>query len=236
MELTRHRDFADEYPSAQVTGVDISPIQPSWLPPNCKFQIDDIDRPWGWPSDSFDFIHARHLEGCVSDWHHLYEQVFKHLKPGGYFEIKEFDIETRSQTLESKGQELDENHVYRRWVAVMLDALQRMGKPGSQTRDHGIADALASAGFVDITEHKWPVPIGNWPKDPKMKEVGACNLHYLDESLEGFSVFLLKRVMGWEDSEILCFIEEMRRALRLRKLAPYITLHLVYARKPGESG
>lgn len=29
-------DFADEFPEAEVTGTDISPIQPGWIPPNLK--------------------------------------------------------------------------------------------------------------------------------------------------------------------------------------------------------
>jgi hypothetical protein len=29
-------DFADEYPGAAVIGTDISPIQPSWIPPNLE--------------------------------------------------------------------------------------------------------------------------------------------------------------------------------------------------------
>ncbi|KAL1963768.1 hypothetical protein VTN77DRAFT_7834 [Rasamsonia byssochlamydoides] len=33
--------FANEYPSAQVIGTDLSPIQPPWVPPNCVFEIDD---------------------------------------------------------------------------------------------------------------------------------------------------------------------------------------------------
>ena len=27
-------DFADEYPNTEVIGTDISPIQPTWVPPN----------------------------------------------------------------------------------------------------------------------------------------------------------------------------------------------------------
>lgn len=29
-------DFADAYPNCEVTGTDISPIQPTWVPPNLK--------------------------------------------------------------------------------------------------------------------------------------------------------------------------------------------------------
>lgn len=32
----RFSDFADEHPQAEVIGTDISPIQPSWVPPNVK--------------------------------------------------------------------------------------------------------------------------------------------------------------------------------------------------------
>ncbi|KAK5659800.1 hypothetical protein OQA88_1012 [Cercophora sp. LCS_1] len=35
-------DFADEFLDADVTGVDISPIQPSWGPLNLKFELDDM--------------------------------------------------------------------------------------------------------------------------------------------------------------------------------------------------
>lgn len=37
--------FADEYPEATVVGVDLSPIQPTWVPPNVKFLVDDLEEP-----------------------------------------------------------------------------------------------------------------------------------------------------------------------------------------------
>lgn len=106
----------------------------------------------------------------------------------------------------------------------MFEALDRLGKTARQTRDHGIAKALGAAGFVDIVEKKWPVPVGQWPSDPKLKEVGACNLDYVDQSLEGFGTFLLKEVMGWEYAEILVFMSEMRKASRDPKLQTYYVL------------
>ncbi|KAK7515234.1 uncharacterized protein IWZ02DRAFT_493117 [Phyllosticta citriasiana] len=35
-------DFADEHPSAEVIGTDLSPIQPAFVPPNVKFEWSDI--------------------------------------------------------------------------------------------------------------------------------------------------------------------------------------------------
>lgn len=55
-------EAADEYPSAQVLGCDLSPIQPSMIPPNAKFEIDDVEEEWT-HNEPFDYIHARYLSG-----------------------------------------------------------------------------------------------------------------------------------------------------------------------------
>ncbi|TDZ16701.1 Secondary metabolism regulator LAE1 [Colletotrichum orbiculare MAFF 240422] len=222
-------DFADEFPSSEVIGVDISPIQPGWVPPNCKFQIDDIEQPWTWSEDFFDYIHIRHLEASIADWPALYAQAFEHLKPGGYIEIKEFEVGHLSQAY---GDDLPEDHIHNRTAKIMLQAAERLGKPLTQTRDHGIAKALKAAGFVDIVEKRWPIPIGSWPADPILKEVGQCNWEFIDQSFEGFCLFLLKEIMGWEYEEIVMFVAENRQALRDVKLQSFQYLHLVYARKP----
>ena len=78
-------DFADKYPECQVTGIDLSPGQPTlsvvdwpwssmsqidWydrVPPNLKFVIDDAEDEWIY-QDKFDFIHARLMAGCFADW------------------------------------------------------------------------------------------------------------------------------------------------------------------------
>jgi 2-polyprenyl-3-methyl-5-hydroxy-6-metoxy-1,4-benzoquinol methylase len=36
-------EFANQYPFASVTGSDLSPIQPEYVPPNCQFEIDDAE-------------------------------------------------------------------------------------------------------------------------------------------------------------------------------------------------
>ena len=76
---TLHREFADLFPSATVTGTDLSPIQPSWVPPNVQFEVDDCTDEWLYGKDTFDFVHIRGLYGCVSDWDHFYKQAFKYV-------------------------------------------------------------------------------------------------------------------------------------------------------------
>ena len=75
MTLTLRSEFADEYPSAEVTGVDISPIQPDFVPPNCRFEVDDINKTWTWDENHFDFVHIRSMPGTVPSWTEFYKKA-----------------------------------------------------------------------------------------------------------------------------------------------------------------
>ncbi|KAI8219475.1 hypothetical protein K4K54_009466 [Colletotrichum sp. SAR 10_86] len=161
------------------------------------------------------------MEACISNWPAFYKQIYDHLKPGGYFEIKDFDIEFRSG---ARG-DLPEDHIYRRWGKVFFEAANKLGKSMDQSRGgHQIADALRDAGFVDVVEKRWAVPIGTWPKDPTLREIGAYNLQFHDQSLEGFSMFLLTQVMGWDSTPAAMFVAEARAALKDPKLQTVIYL------------
>ena len=54
-------------------------IQPSFVPPNCRFEVDDITNEWTYPEDTFDFIHARSMIGCLPDWTEFYRKAFKYV-------------------------------------------------------------------------------------------------------------------------------------------------------------
>ncbi|KAK2017568.1 methyltransferase domain-containing protein [Colletotrichum eremochloae] len=223
-------DFADQFPSADVIGIDISPIQPSWVPPNCRFQIDDFEQPWTF-SDSFDFIHARNLEGCIADLPNFFRQIYDNTRPGGWFEIMEFDPEARSQSLG----DLDEDHIFKRWYSYLETASTKMGKPHGNAAKGRLSKGLREAGFVDVVERKWTIPIGAWPARPDMKKLGICNLEYIEQALEGFGLFLLKEALGFSYEQVQLTLAEMRSALRNPKNLPFYYMHVVYGRKPGKS-
>jgi len=56
---------------------------------------------------------------------------------------------------------------------------------------------MKEAGFTAIKEYPFKLPLGSWPRDPKMKEIGTFNLMMTDGSLEGFALYLFTRVLGW---------------------------------------
>ena len=84
---------------------------------------------------------------------------------------------------------------------------------------------VLDAGFVDVVEKKWKVPIGGWSADRKLKRIGLYTLLFLDGSLEGFALYMLKEVMGWEYEEIQVLVAKMRAALRDWRLYPYYEMY-----------
>ena len=79
-------DFGDDHPESQVLGVDLSPIQPTFTPPNVSFQIDDVEAPWTY-SHKFDFIYSRMMMCSLDSYTNFFDQAFANLNPGGYLEM-----------------------------------------------------------------------------------------------------------------------------------------------------
>jgi SAM-dependent methyltransferase len=139
-------DFADEHPGTDVLGTDLSPIQPTWVPPNAKFYIDDAESEWVYsPSEAFDFIHCRTMSGSISDWEKLISQSYRHLSPGGWVEFQEpiALCESDDGTLE-KAEDLC------RWQELCNDAAAGFKK---EIRvGNTLKQRMEAAGFVDVNE------------------------------------------------------------------------------------
>ncbi len=69
------------YPSAEVLGIDLSPVQPSWVPPNVKFIVDDIEDPeWIHGSDC-DYVHIRMTTLAVKNPVEIIVNIFRYACP-----------------------------------------------------------------------------------------------------------------------------------------------------------
>jgi ubiquinone/menaquinone biosynthesis C-methylase UbiE len=179
-------DFADQFPGAQVIGTDLSPTQPSWSPPNCKFEIDDATQPWTYQPDSFDYIHARLLVGSIVDWNALFAEAFKACKPGGYVESMEMDIGFHSDD----GSVGPGSAMYD-WYAIMTHGGKVMGRSTDIYKSRAVETAFKAAGFVDITKKEIKIPATKWAKDPRQSQIGEINHVALDAGLEGMSCLSL---------------------------------------------
>jgi SAM-dependent methyltransferase len=144
-------DFADSYPSAEVIGTDLSPIQPSWVPPNLRFLVDDAEEPWLFSaSRPFDFIHARDLGGAIADWPRLLRQAHGHLKPGGWIELQEFEV-----TLKSDDDTMRLAPTLCEYLDRLHEASEAFQRPMNIAEGH--RQRLVEAGFEDVRDEVYKV-------------------------------------------------------------------------------
>ncbi|RKK09859.1 hypothetical protein BFJ66_g10101 [Fusarium oxysporum f. sp. cepae] len=221
-------NVADEYPSANVIATDITPTQPSFAPPNVEFQIDDAQLEWTFEPESFDFIHIRYLQGTIGDWDRLYGQMYKALKPGGWFQHIEPDLQMLSQNPEIK---VDDEHIFTRWAKVFTQVGETIGCTFDFS--NGRLSTLAKdAGFVSVTPQTHKIPIGRWPKDKKKKELGTFVGLSFSQALDGFVKLPLCEILKWSPEEMQLFAAEMRKILMNPKTQAFGHVFSVYGQKP----
>ncbi|EXJ77926.1 hypothetical protein A1O3_09085 [Capronia epimyces CBS 606.96] len=206
-------DFADRYPSATVVGTDLSAIQPQWVPPNVQFEIDDFSQPWTFKKDWFDFIHARCLYGCIADYPTFYAQVLTHLQPGAWFEQVEISVVSRSDDGSTDGTYLE------RWSELALEAGDRIGKTFRIADE--LEERMVRSGFANVRCHRFRWPIGPWPKDPKLKEIGAYNRLACEEGIDGWALRPLTQVLDWSIEEVQVLCAHLRRDFRDKHIHAY---------------
>lgn len=169
-------EMGDKYETAHITGVDVSPIQPLWVPPNVMFEIDDITQPWERTTDSMDFIHVRNMVGSIRDWKALFAEALVHLKPGGQIEVT--DIRTNFECIDGTFEE--RGKACKQWADTFHEISGGMGMDFDPTPK--VPGMLEEVGFEDVHMESRIIPVGPWPKNKALKTLGS---YYLSHMLDG---------------------------------------------------
>lgn len=217
-------DFADDHPESQVIGVDLSPVQPSFVPPNLVFEIDDLEEPWTF-SFKFNYIHSKMMAGAFQDWKRFYQQSYDFLEPGGYFEILDIVFPLRSDD-----NTLNPDHALYEWSELMIEATNKAGRPLRAATT--CANDLREIGFVDVVEVPLKWPINRWPKEPKFKELGMWTQENFVSGIEAMSLALFTRMLGWSREQVMVFVTQVRKDLKDTKIHAYWPIYAVYGKKP----
>ncbi|KAK7422755.1 hypothetical protein QQZ08_009380 [Neonectria magnoliae] len=217
--------FGDEHPLAKIVGNDLSPIQPDWVPPNVKFVVDDIEMDWIEPIH-YDYIHCRYMAGSIKDWPRLFKQAYDNLKPGGWVEFQE-----TANTLYSDDGSLTPENPMLQMMEYLLLACDKIGRTMDPAPYFG--QWATEAGFTELREERFKLPIGTWPKDQRLKEIGNLMRANFHEGVGAFTAVLCTEVLGWSREEIEVFNASVREASRQRSVHPVLDFVVLTGRKPG---
>ncbi|KAJ5151931.1 hypothetical protein N7492_010226 [Penicillium capsulatum] len=222
-------DVADLFQDATVRGVDLFPPPASWIPPNCRLEVDNVLKEWTW-QEPFDLIHLRIMTAAFdsAETDMVYQECYDHIRPGGWIEQLE-----ASPVIECDDNSLPPDSILRTWGPSLLGCAARWGRK-LDTIDT-MAESIRKAGFVDMhdVDYKWP--IGPWPKNQQLKEAGTVNYQHWMSGLEGWCMFLLTKFgepEPWSKAEVDTWVSKIRAELKNPRLHVYQRVRRVYARKP----
>ncbi|KAL1993936.1 hypothetical protein VTN49DRAFT_2605 [Thermomyces lanuginosus] len=218
-------DFADQHPPAEVIGCDLSPIQPTLVPPNLKFLVDDLTSDWEYESNPFDFIHARYLCFSFKDIGKLVKQCYRSVKPGGWVEFQDWDAYPISQDGSLSGTDLEKyyNEVYGAFEKTGVEV-----RPGIK-----LEQWFKDAGFVNIQVEKFVIPYGVWPKDARLKKVGAwAQIQAEASGYESVAMAVLTRFENWKKEEVQILANKASADARRRDIHMMFNFYVVYGQRP----
>ncbi|KAI0108965.1 S-adenosyl-L-methionine-dependent methyltransferase [Nemania sp. FL0031] len=216
-------EVAEQYPSASVLGIDLSPIQEAWWPPNCKFLIDDVEDTWENGSD-WDLVHLRNMIPILRDPINVLKNVYENLRPGAWVELQDVDgmVHCDDGTLPPDWPVLV-------FTNLMVEAFAKLG-----TKSHAAVfggQYLTDCGFVNIQHHAIKLPYGTWPRDKRMRLIG----HYYQIAAEQFFPAMgaiQLPLLGWQPEEIEVFFAHCRNAMRDPNVHAYGMMHFWSGQKP----
>ncbi|KAH8691924.1 S-adenosyl-L-methionine-dependent methyltransferase [Talaromyces proteolyticus] len=175
--------FADKYKSAVVLGIDISYMQPQYVPPNLSYLIVDA---WEFVVEEkhkgqYDFIYIGQFAGAVRDWRSFLQHVIQLLKPGGWLKWIEMGI-----GIHHKHHHQTEALVW--WENQIRQASENLGT----ALDVGpyMGSFLQQAGFRETQVKEVNIPLGT-PSESPHKRLALLNEAYTLSTVEPLSLRLL---------------------------------------------
>ncbi|KAL8999989.1 MAG: hypothetical protein Q9169_001234 [Polycauliona sp. 2 TL-2023] len=211
---------AERFPTAEVTATDITCFQPTDVPPNVFFEIDDAQEEWTY-TEPFDFIHLRGLSGAFSDWTSVYKKAHKHLQVNGILEVADFGFITTMEPIADSYLSI--------YNGACLSAAEKSGI--TLGLDHIKRTLLESAGFSIAKTRTLEIPLGTWSNDPRKKLAGKMALISALEGLEARSLRLLTRYMDWEAEDVRDLCDKVQEELMRPGVRPMVPCQFTVARK-----
>ncbi|RDA92019.1 hypothetical protein CP533_0998 [Ophiocordyceps camponoti-saundersi (nom. inval.)] len=213
----------DQYPGAHVMGIDLTPIQPIWVPPNVEFLVDDCYEDW-LTNETVDLVHFRFMAVILRDISTVLGHAFKSLRPGGWVEFHELHGEPFCDDGTMK-----EDDAFRRLYQLAGDAYAKLGY--NTTIAARLEPLLREAGFRNVHCRVMRVPIGVWARDETLRLIGLYQKTAVEEFISTFAGRPFE-ALGISTAEVQLVLALARKALDDTGVHRYFNYYFWYAQKP----
>jgi hypothetical protein len=210
-------EMAKEFPRSRVDGIDLSTKFIIPYPQNVHWLVDDIRAKLWWGQANsylYDYIHTRMSLGIFEDFREIIQKGFNNLAPGGWMESQELF----SKVYCDDGT-MPEDWPVLKWSLEQDEAAMHLGKPLR------IANKLKKwyeqAGFVDVKEEVFHVPITEWAREDRLKLFGKFMSWNMQLGLYGWSIDYFNKAWDWTEAEVRVKCARVHSALYDRTVHAY---------------
>jgi hypothetical protein len=138
------------------------------------------------------------------------------MSPGGYLELQDGIF-----PMKYIGEPPVNSDLYK-WNELVHEGTRRSGRLWNNTQHY--AQWMRGIGFEDVVEKNFYWPTSTWPKGDYLKQVALLFQLDLLNGLEGISMKVFTRYMGWTAEEVRMFIVGVRRDLKDRSIHAYLPM------------
>lgn len=151
----------------------------------------------------------------MADWPKFIQQIYQHIKPGGYFEIQESAVWAWSDDGSLKADSP---------LFQYVQALDTAGRASGRELNvySKLRDWISDAGFENVTQFTYLLPYSQWPRDPYLKEIGKYQAVMVQKAVEAYGLRLCTQVLGWGAEPSRIFQAIVKKQLRDKRLHSYV--------------
>lgn len=150
------------------------------------------------------------------------------LQPGGWIEQCELDIESHIKCDDAT---MPRNAKLRTYGNLLNACAKNASTPLDICRR--MRGKIEAAGFINVQEKRYKIPIGEWAKHPIYKDAGKAALRSFKIGLPGWSTHLLTHHARprWTNADVEAYLGELNLELDQRWHI-YCSSRRVWAQKP----
>ncbi|OCL12117.1 hypothetical protein AOQ84DRAFT_285851, partial [Glonium stellatum] len=111
-------------------------------------------------------------------------------------------------------------------VAEACEAMGRTANVGPRLKGW-----MEEAGFANVREVVVRLPFGMWPREKRMKQIGALNYLQFEEGMEAFSLGLFTRVLGWSVERVQLYLVDVRKDMRNKDMHMLFNYYVVWGQR-----
>jgi hypothetical protein len=147
------------------------------------------------------------------------------IKPGGWYEQQEMV----HFPMCIDGTQPPDSPIANYWQKI-IDGLANLGIDFLGTTT--LKGRLEAAGFINVTEKIYNVPLGTWPKNKVLKMVGLYWRTVLLDGTFPIAIAPLTRGLGYTREQVELFIVDVRKAYMDLSVHSYMPFHVIYGQRP----